>query len=151
MSEPEEDADLFEIVVDAAHMGDACPSTAELARLLGITLTAAQLGLDRLRRKGLIDWHVAWCGERRGKLRVVTILATGERTREPLPPELRPCSEDPELEQAKSRLRRKGHIVFDAWITDGMRGRDLVRVDHRRLTRQAVLDLAGVVVAGVVS
>ncbi len=145
MSEPEEDAALFEIVADAARSGDVCPGTAELARELGITYTAVQLGLDRLRRKALIDWRVAWCGDVHGKVRIVTLLATGETSREPLAmPPREPRPYDRELEEAKTCLRRMGHIVYDAEVTDGMRCRDLVRVDHRRLTRQAVLDLAGV-------
>ncbi len=145
MSEPEEDAALFEIIADAAHSGDVCPKTAELARELGITYTAVQLSLDRLRRRALIDWRVAWCGHVHGKVRIVTVLGSGETTREPAPTPLRePRPYDRELEEAKIFLRRLGHIVYDAEVTDGMRCRDLVRVDHRRLTRQAVLDLAGV-------
>ncbi len=143
MKEPEEDTALLEILADAAHLGDPCPSTGTLARTLGISNTAVQFSFHRLREADLIDWRVGWCGELQGKLRVVTILGTGESTRDPQPTPCRARPADAELEQAKTRLRARGHIVFNAELTDGARGRNLVRVDHRRLSRQAVLALAG--------
>ncbi len=144
MNEPEADTDLLEILTDAARMGDVCPSTVTLARTLGITNTAVQLGFDRLRCAGKIAWRVAWCGDVHGKVRVVTLSDTGEQTRTPISARVPPLF-DAALADAKMRLRRKGHVVFDAEITDGARGRDLVRVDHERLSRRTVLRRAGVV------
>src|SRR5690349_2444298 len=119
MNEPEDDTALLEILADTAHLGDRCPSTGTLGRTLGISKAAVQFSFDRLRDGGLIDWKVAWCGELQGKVRVVTILGTGESTRDPQPLPCRIKEPDPELEQAKTRLRTKGHIVYDAELTDG--------------------------------
>lgn len=45
-----------------------------------------------------------------------------------------------ELESAKTILRRKGHIVYDAHIDGGIRG--MVKVDRIERTRREVIAMA---------
>lgn len=49
---------------------------------------------------------------------------------------------DDALEHAKRFLRSRGMVVYDASISEGARGKGLVRVDNRRLTRDEVIALA---------
>lgn len=52
------------------------------------------------------------------------------------------CSQqnmDDALENAKMILRRRGAIVYDATVTDGAKGKGLIRVDNKRMTRADVL------------
>lgn len=49
---------------------------------------------------------------------------------------------DDAIERAKTALRRRGCIVYDAEISDGAKGRGLIRVDQRRMTRAEVLRAA---------
>ena len=51
-------------------------------------------------------------------------------------------STDAELDAAKNALRQRGYIVYDATVTDGPRSKGLVKVDHVRMTRDAVIALA---------
>lgn len=50
-----------------------------------------------------------------------------------------PQNVDDALESAKTALRRRGVIVYDATVTDGAKGAGLIRVDGRRMTRADVL------------
>lgn len=49
---------------------------------------------------------------------------------------------DDALEAAKRALRRRGVVVYDATVTDGAKGRGLIRVDNKRMTRAEVLLVA---------
>ena len=51
-------------------------------------------------------------------------------------------SEDPTLDAAKNALRQRGYIVYDATVTDGPRSKGLVKVNHVRMTREAVIAMA---------
>lgn len=51
-------------------------------------------------------------------------------------------SEDPALDAAKTALRSRGYIVYDAVVTDGPKAKGLVKVDHVRMTRGEVIALA---------
>ena len=48
---------------------------------------------------------------------------------------------DDALEHAKRFLRSRGMVVYDASVSEGARGKGLVRVDNRRLTRDEVIAL----------
>ena len=135
------DRNLLECLTDLAEQGEPCPITSLVARRLRAGRMSVQLALARLKLLGLIDWRLVRRGQA-ASVRVVTILASGKRTSLPLPPIACP-ERPPELEAAITRLRRLGHIVFDAAVTDGLRGVGLIRVDHRRLTPERVLALAG--------
>ena len=134
--------DLFDWLSDLARARAICPTTLRLAGRLGISPTEARLAFERLRAEGLIDWTVVHCGPIHGRVRRVTILATGQSTSTPEDCGWKRPLFDTELEAAKSVLRRKGRIVFDAEVIDGLRGRGLTKVDHRRLDRSAVIAMA---------
>ena len=138
------DAELFEMLEDLAEANEPCPPAETLSRQLGLSRTGLFIAFARLREAGLIDWKMAQAGQGDGRLRVVTIRASGLSTRLPAhlagDPARHPC--DLVLEQAKTDLRRTGRVVYDARVVDGARGRGLVKVDHRRLPRLAVIALA---------
>jgi hypothetical protein len=138
-------SDLLDWLVDLAKAHLVCPSTQDIARRLQVGTTDAAMAFERLRADGLIDWTVKHCGSPHGRVRAVTILATGEATL--LPDECdwaRPVC-DPDLEAAKEILRRKGRVVFAAEVVDGRRSRGLVKVDHLRLDRVDVIAMAAAV------
>lgn len=134
--------ELLDLLGELARVNEICPNKYRLARQIGTTPFLAQFALERLREEGLIDWTIHRKGRGLGKVRVVTVRATGESTRLPQTGKCVCRSRDDVLEQAKTVLRRKGCIVFAAEVTDGDGGRGLTRVDHRRLQRDAVLALA---------
>ncbi len=47
-----------------------------------------------------------------------------------------------ELDAAKTVLRRRGFVVFDAEVTDGRQWRGFVRCDHRTLTPSRIIEMA---------
>lgn len=94
-----------------------------------------------------IDWKIVWCGTGIGKIRLVTILETGDCTVKP-EPQIRRAAYRPrpsdlyELERAKTVLRRRGRIVFNAEVTDGPASRGLVKVDNLKLPARDVIAMA---------
>ncbi len=62
--------------------------------------------------------------------------------------QMQPPVADTELERAKTILRRRGRVVFDATVTDGSAGAGLVKVDGRNMPpadvvrRAAQIDMA---------
>ncbi len=50
---------------------------------------------------------------------------------------------NPEIEAAKTKLRRLGCVVYDAAITDGNAGMGYIKCDGRRLTPQELIARAG--------
>lgn len=48
----------------------------------------------------------------------------------------------PEIEAAKTVLRRKGRIVFDATVTDGVIGHGFIKCDGRNLTPAELIAMA---------
>jgi hypothetical protein len=142
MGEPELDSDLLDLLGEAARSNEICPTISRLAHELQVGVVDIQLALDRLRRSQLIYWTLHYLGRDHGRVRVLTLLPGGEQTRLPETGKRRRRRRDKELEHAKTVLRRRGCVVFDAEIRDGRKGRGLVRVDHRRLKRGAVLALA---------
>lgn len=135
-------AELLDLLEDLAHAGEVCPNVYELAAHLRTSLYAVRLGLTRLREAGVVDWRTYPIADERSRVRVVTILASGLTTKLPAACEKVPTKADDVLEAAKTVLRRKGYITYNAEVTDGLRGRGLTRVDHRRLDRDAVLAMA---------
>lgn len=51
-------------------------------------------------------------------------------------------SADPQLEAAKTVLRQRGCIVYDATVTDGSAAKDFVKCDGKRFTREQIIRLA---------
>lgn len=49
---------------------------------------------------------------------------------------------DDAVEKAKTALRRRGCVVYDAEVVEGSKGRGFVRVDHKRLTPAEVIKAA---------
>lgn len=47
-----------------------------------------------------------------------------------------------DLDAAKTVLRRKGFVVYDAEITEGKAWRGFIRCDHRTLTPDRVIEMA---------
>lgn len=138
-------AELLTVLEECARLDKICPGLDELTRWFGVGATTIHDMLHRLRREKAISWKIVYCGTRLGNVRVVKIAATGKTT---ATPEMgcRPTrrfklssAERTELERAKTVLRRQGRVVFNAEITDGGRGRGLVKVDGRNATPAEVI------------
>jgi len=136
------DGEIADMLADLVRGPEICPSNIRIARRLGIGVWEVQTAFERLRSSGQIDWVIHRLGKDLGRVRVVTLLPSGAQTRLPSPDDHRRRPPDPALEAAKTILRRKGCIVFDCEVTEGKRGRGLIRVDHRRLKRADVLAMA---------
>jgi DNA-binding Lrp family transcriptional regulator len=143
---------LMEVLDATARHGKVCPGLAGLAKLLGVSATTAMELLRSLRGAGLITWITPYCGTGLGKVRIVTIVATGQTTAKPetawrrsgaAPKPQRVVRED--LERAKTALRRRGCIVFDAEVTDGLAGRGFVKVDGRNISPADVIRQAAAI------
>lgn len=143
-------ARLLAILTGCAVRGEPCPVLDVLAKQVDVHPRSVKHMLCRLRDERFIRWRM----RRRatGSLRIVTILATGQRTATPAVLTARArrtaslqraaAISDVELEDAKTALRRQGVIVFDATITDGKAGRGLIKVDGRNITPIQVLERA---------
>lgn len=138
-------ARLLALLQKCAGLDRICPGLGELARWFGVSTATIDDMLNRLRRDKVISWKIVYGGPGLGNVRVVTISATGNTT---LTPEMGcrptrrfrlPPAERSELERAKTVLRQKGRIVFDAEVTDGARGCGFVKVDGRKFTPAEVI------------
>ncbi len=49
----------------------------------------------------------------------------------------------PEIEAAKTKLRRRGFVVYDATVTDGRTGKGFIYCDKEKITPQELLARAG--------
>lgn len=73
---------IYDVMVGAAEQGLPCPSTSALAQVADLaSRDAAQYRVRRLIDAGLIESELVYCN--RVATRVVTIVATGNRTAEP--------------------------------------------------------------------
>ena len=138
---------LFEILAEHARLKMVCPTQSELGRQIGSVGDSVGGMLHLLKVEKKIDWKIVWCGTGIGKIRLVTILETGDCTVKP-EPQIRRAAYRPrpsdlyELERAKTVLRRRGRIVFNAEVTDGPASRGLVKVDNLKLPAQDVIAMA---------
>lgn len=78
--------------------------------------------------------HIAMNRAKRKRKRTIAQVFMGIETPKPV--------EDPLLEAAKTALRQRGCIVYDATVTDGARAKGLIKVDGMRLTRAQVVAMA---------
>jgi hypothetical protein len=51
----------------------------------------------------------------------------------------------PEVEAAKTKLRRRGCVVFDAEVTDGSAGKGFIKCDGKRVTPAELIERAALV------
>lgn len=134
--------ELMEMLEDCARRRAVCPRKSALARRLGIAPEAVAPLFHRLRDRRQIRWRSVQRGLEH--VRVVTIVSNGRTTG--LPTRYGELGQsrvtDADLERAKTLLRRRGVIVFDARVTDGRKGRSLVKVDGRNLAPAEVLERA---------
>lgn len=129
-----------------AELGKVCPSLEALAKRFETSSTTIIKLLDELRRGGRISWRIVYCGTGVGNVRTVTITASRRQTATPRMvgrgPRPTASAADSDLERAKTVLRRRGKIVFDATVTDGRAGKGFVKVDGHDLTPDQVIALA---------
>lgn len=138
---------LLDVLTEYARLEMVCPSMARLGREIGTTGDSVGAMLQTLRAEKKITWQIVWCGTGVGKVRLVTITATGHSTVKPAPeirkqPRKEALSISVELERAKTTLRRCGRVVFNADITDGPSAKGFVKVDNLRLVPADVIALA---------
>lgn len=136
---------LMEIIEASARHGKLCPRLHELSALLGVSTEKLRLAFDALRKAHKIAWETPYHGLGVGKVRIVRILATGQETARPVYQGrvagkiAAPRADRNEIERAKTVLRRLGHVVFDAAVTDGSSGKGLIKIDNKNFTPAEVL------------
>lgn len=133
-----------------ARAGEICPYGEAMGRRVGCSATMISNILRDLKAEGVIDFGSRFCGTGVGKVRIVRFLASGLTTATPtfgtrttgyVPP-----STDPDaLKTAKIILQRRGCIVYAASISDGSKGKGLIRVDRERLPPAEVIARAAIV------
>lgn len=139
-------AELLAYLTECARLGKMCPKLTDLGIRLAVSAEQAYAMLGDLRTERKISWRTVYCGPQIGKVRIVTVTATGQTTIRPVYQEARPKgtlkaikSDCDELERAKTALRRFGRFVWDAEISDGPAGRGLVKVDGVNVSAAEVL------------
>lgn len=126
-----------------AKVGEPLPGNTRLAQMLSLGIDTAREYLRELQADGIIKVKLFPFGP--GVVgRQVTIIASGLRTAEPKRRSMYGATgskraNPTELEKAKTRLRQRGHIVFNAYVTDGRAAGDAVRVDNRCLSPAEVI------------
>lgn len=137
---------LYALLCDVARRGAVCPVGDDLADAIGAPATTAGRLLRALERKGLITvtLHQARSGPATSNhYRVIGIVATGEHTAHPVRGRpMRGAGEASELERAKTFLRSRGPIVYNASVVQGGARDRLIRVDRRVCTPDEVIALA---------
>lgn len=137
------------ITLDAcARHGKRCPTLGDLGAVLGTNTTKVHQAFHVLRKDGKITWKTPYCGTGLGKVRVVMVIGLGKATAQPAYQARATGSikaakgERHEIDRAKTALRRFGHTVFNAEVTDGPGAEGLIKVDNKNMKPADVLAMA---------
>lgn len=115
------EGELLAILTEAAVKNQTCPTNKEIAQRLGLGLMSVQSWFPRLIRMGVIrSQRVVFTNGRGASMhRIVTIVATGLKTRKPEATDAwysKPALTGTALEQAKNFVRSRGPMVCDASV-----------------------------------
>lgn len=137
---------LINCIEAAARARRVCPGNTALGKQASVGIKNTILLLRELREEGRIVVKQIRVGNCTGISRQVTVVASGLTTAHPsIIKPFRPrdsYAPQTDLEKAKTKIRQRGYIVYNASVTDGPRAGDMIKIDGRYFTPDQVISRA---------